>query len=116
MSAIVILFVLSIVFYLMYLRYFPIKGVPCIDLGKTELLQPHVKVDIRDYNVSAKQKVNGSIEMPIAYIKRYHHEIPSKEIHLIAADKMEKNLGIRYLQNKGYRVVGYSLTNCKCKG
>ncbi|MBM7571600.1 sulfurtransferase [Aquibacillus albus] len=115
MTTFIILFILSVILYVMYLRYFPIKGIPCIDISSDQLEKTKTKLDIRDYNTSSKQEVDGSIVMPIAYLRRYHHEIPSKEVHVIAADKMEKNLAIRFLRNKGFKVISYTLTNCKCK-
>ncbi|WP_222599410.1 hypothetical protein [Aquibacillus kalidii] len=107
-------FVISLCLYFLYSRYVPVKGIPCID-ANSHSEQKKVKLDIRDYNIAAKQMVDDSIVMPIAYLKRYHHEIPGKEIHVIASDHMEKNLGIRFLHNKGFKVVGYTLTNCICK-
>ncbi|MDL4840433.1 rhodanese-like domain-containing protein [Aquibacillus rhizosphaerae] len=108
-------FFVSIILYLMYLRYVPIKGIPCIDVSSNQMDQISLKLDIRDYNSSAKQEVEGSIVMPVAYLKRYYKEIPSKELVVIASDRTEKNLGIRFLHNKGFKVIGYTLTSCKCE-
>lgn len=102
--------------YMLYLRYYPVRGIPCIDELKLDAEKTSTMLDIRDYNTSYKETVKkGSIFIPIAYLKRYHHEIPSKYIYLIASDKIEKNLGIRILTQKGYQVIGYKLTNCRCK-
>ncbi|GGM25811.1 hypothetical protein GCM10011351_09360 [Paraliobacillus quinghaiensis] len=105
----------SIIGYMLYLRYYPVKGVPCIDKDKLEVRNKSVTLDIRDYNTSAKETVDNSVFMPVAYLNRYHHEIPSKYIYLIASDKIERNLGIRILKHKGYQVIGYKITNCTCK-
>lgn len=97
--------------YHLYRRYFPVCDVPCTDLTK----HGNVIVDIRDYSSSAKNPINGAITIPFAYLNRYNHEIPSKEVHLVASDSLEKNVGIRYLRKKGFRVVGYTLTDCHCE-
>ncbi|WP_228409582.1 rhodanese-like domain-containing protein [Radiobacillus deserti] len=71
-------------------------------------------VDIRDYNVSSNDVIHGSISIPLAYLKRHHHEIPKEEVHVIASDKIERNLGVRVLRSKGFKVIGYTLTDCGC--
>ncbi|WP_226038234.1 sulfurtransferase [Aquibacillus saliphilus] len=115
MTIVIIAFFMIIALYVIYLRYVPIKGIPCIDINSNKLDQMILKLDIRDYNSSAKQEIIGSHSLPIAYFKRYYHEIPAKEVHVIASDRIEKNLGIRYLRNKGFRVSGYTLTKCNCE-
>lgn len=110
-----VLILLGVILYIAYLRYFPIKGIPCVEITSNQLEHANIKLDVRDYNVSAKKEVNGSIVMPIAYLKRYYREIPNKEVHIIASDRMEKNLGIRFLRNKGYHITGYTLMDCDCK-
>ncbi|MCT2535763.1 sulfurtransferase [Aquibacillus koreensis] len=107
--------IIIIFLYVLYLRYFPIKGIPCIDVNSDQIEQLKLKLDIRDYNSSSKREVKGSITMPVAYLKRYYREIPSKEVHVIASDVMEKNLGIRFLRNKGFKVSSYTITDCKCE-
>lgn len=106
---------LVIVGYMLYSRHYPIKGVPCMDEKQSKEKNDSITLDIRDYNTSSKESINDSIFIPIAYLKRYHHEIPSKYIYLIASDKIEKNLGIRFLSQRGYQVIGYKLANCNCK-
>ncbi|WP_079709066.1 hypothetical protein [Paraliobacillus ryukyuensis] len=100
--------------YLVYIRYFPIKGIPCIDMQQLSENKANVKVDIRDYNDSSKGAIADSILMPVAYLRRYHNQIPSKQIYLIASDKIERNLAIRILKQKGYQVIGYTITKCQC--
>ncbi|MRH45071.1 sulfurtransferase [Aquibacillus halophilus] len=114
MIIIIIAFLTSIALYLIYLRYVPIKGIPCVDIKSNQMEQSNLKLDIRDYNSSAKQEIQGSVVMPVAYLKRYYRDIPVNEVHVIASDRIEKNLGIRFLRNKGFKVIGYSLTNCNC--
>lgn len=60
------------------------------------------------------------MNIPYAYLKRSYREIPPVRIHVIAADQLELNLGLRYLKAKGFKVASYSLTkrqwNQKQKG
>ncbi|WP_162632558.1 sulfurtransferase [Paraliobacillus zengyii] len=112
---ILVVFLLVIIGYMLYARYYPVKGVPCMDEKESKGKNASITLDIRDYNTSSKESLNDSIFIPIAYLKRYHHEIPSKYIYLIASDKIEKNLGIRLLSQRGYQVIGYKLANCNCK-
>ncbi|WP_163537176.1 hypothetical protein [Gracilibacillus sp. YIM 98692] len=100
--------------HLLYIRYVPIKGVPCVD-PKEKGVQEKIAVDIRDYQKASNDPVAHAIVMPVPYIKRYYNEIPSKTIFVIASDHLEKNIAIRLLKSKGFQVVGYTLTDCKCK-
>ncbi|WP_132004026.1 sulfurtransferase [Mesobacillus foraminis] len=112
-TAIALLIVLLVV--ILYTRYFPVFGVPCKDLANGQNKHTNTIVDIRDYNVSTKNPVNGAIVIPTAYLKRFSDEIPSKEVHIVAANQLEKNVGVRYLRKKGFKVNGYTLTDCQCQ-
>lgn len=72
-------------------------------------------LDVRDYNVSYKNPIAGSTNIPIAYLKRYCDEVPDCEIHVVASNQLEKNFSVRFLRKQGFRVTGYSLTDCKCR-
>ncbi|WP_231735338.1 rhodanese-like domain-containing protein [Gracilibacillus massiliensis] len=72
-------------------------------------------LDIRDYQKAAKDKVDGAIVIPVPYLRRYYSEISSQSIYVIASNHLEKNLAIRFLKNKGFDVIGYTLTDCQCK-
>ncbi|AST93610.1 MULTISPECIES: hypothetical protein [Sutcliffiella] len=101
---------LIVVGYLITIRNFPILGLNYID--KKELdLTTLIKVDVRDYNESYKNPVKGSINVPVAYLKRYYMEIPSENLIVVASNRLEKNVGIRFLRTKGFKVVGYTITN-----
>ncbi|MEH7272953.1 hypothetical protein V7125_04895, partial [Neobacillus vireti] len=56
-----------------------------------------------------KKPIEGAINIPLAYFKRNINEIPHKDLHLVVSTLLEKNVGIRTLKKKGYRVVGYTL-------
>ncbi|WP_419888277.1 hypothetical protein ACN6MT_23310 [Neobacillus niacini] len=90
-----------------YKRYFPVLGVKCHPLSELDLSQIEI-LDVRDYNESYKNPIDGAINIPISYFKRNMHEIPHKELHLVVSSLLEKNIGIRTLQKKGFRVVGYT--------
>lgn len=93
---------------LMYKRYFPVLGVPTINLNN--LKSENVKLlDLRDFNQSYKDQIDGSVNIPIAYLNRNIDEIPNVELYVIASSALEKNVGIRWLRKKGFHVVGYSI-------
>jgi len=102
-----IVFTISIVLlFVIFRRYFPVKNVPYE--SKIQSVQ-EVIIDIRDYNIADKNPFKGSINIPVAYIERYHEEIPRDKVHLIVNDELEKNIGVRMLRKKGIRVTSYSV-------
>ncbi len=105
---------LALFIQLIYVRYAPVKGIPCIENTKKCDMEI-VTLDIRDYQQASNDVIDGAIVIPVPYLRRYHNEIPSSKLHIVATDHLEKNIAIRFLQNKGYEIVGYTLTNCKCK-
>lgn len=105
------IFLLSIVVILTK-RHSSLKSVPCIDVHHNNVTAQ--VIDFRDYNNIPNQLSSDTIVIPIAYLKRYYHEIPSKDVHVVASTKLEKNIGIRFLQRNGFHVTGYSLSECTC--
>ncbi|GAB2534016.1 rhodanese-like domain-containing protein [Gracilibacillus alcaliphilus] len=107
-------YLLFLLFRLMYTRYVPVKGVPCLD---KESMEPHrhAILDIRDYQEANNDRIEGALMLPLAYLGRYYKEIPCKSVHVIASNRLEKNLAIRLLKNKGYQITGYTLTSCNCQ-
>lgn len=91
-----------------YRRFMPLRGMKkeCLEDVDSNLL---TILDIRPYNIS-NEEVPGAMNLPFSYLMRSHKEIPDQPIHLIASDAIEKNLGARFLQKKGFNVVSYSLT------
>ncbi|WP_409305581.1 hypothetical protein [Peribacillus sp. SCS-155] len=65
-------------------------------------------MDVRDYPVSAKNPVEGAMPLPVAYLKREIGVVTSKNVHLIVSDRLERNLGIRMMQDNGFKVTGYT--------
>ncbi len=103
-----------IIVHILYTRYVPIKGVPCVEFNNKSK-RDKVTLDIRDYQEVAKDQVKDAIVIPVPYLRRYYSDIPSRKIYVIASTHLEKNLAIRFLKNKGFQVIGYTLTKCKCK-
>lgn len=94
--------------YILYKRYIPVRGVPCDDLERLDLEKIFV-IDLRDYNESYKYQVKASINIPIAYLNRFYKAIPNREVHVIGSSILEKNVGIRFLRQKGFKVIGFTI-------
>jgi hypothetical protein len=100
------------ILFIAYRRYYPVKRIQCIRESEAKELGRTV-VDIRHYH-----EVHDSISIviPYAYLKRFYSEIPQGSVHLIAGDRVELNLGVRFLRKKGFEVRSYELAVCKSKG
>ncbi|MEH7495504.1 hypothetical protein [Neobacillus niacini] len=105
-----LILVLIVVAIIVYKRYFPVWGVKYYPISQLDQSQIEI-LDVRDYNESYKSPIVGSINIPIAYFKRNISEIPNRDLHLVVSSLLEKNVGIRTLKKKGYRVVGYSFVS-----
>ncbi|HAQ06883.1 MAG TPA: hypothetical protein DCR24_04915 [Bacillus bacterium] len=101
-SIIISLFLVSLIFN----RYVPVRNVPAVKTKQKDA----VWVDLRDYQDSAKNPVNGAINIPCGYLKRYIKEIPNEQIVIIASNEVEKNFGARLLKKYGFNVKGYTIT------
>ena len=51
------------------------------------------------------------LNIPYSYLERYNNEIPLVNIHVITSDKLELNIGIRFLLGKGIKVKSYEITD-----
>jgi rhodanese-related sulfurtransferase len=111
---IISLIIFGLLFVALYRRYYPVSGVPCIDITD-ERIKNLVVLDIRDYNETTEPPIANSLHIPYAYLKRHFSNIPSKSIHIIANDEIEKNLGIRFLRRHGFEVQSYSIIQCPCR-
>ena len=104
-----LLFLVLFVFLLtsLYKRYIPVKNVPCLnDYTKESNV---VSLDIRSYNQETNDLNKDTLNIPYAYLKRYSKDIPKGNIHVIASDRLELNLGIRLLKSKGMNVTSYEI-------
>jgi rhodanese-related sulfurtransferase len=103
-----------VILFILYKRYFPVLGVKCYQLGELDLTKLKI-IDVRDYNVSYKNPIEDSLNIPLGYLKRNINEIPHRDLHLVVSSLLEKNVGARVLRQKGFRVVGYSFVSNKLK-
>lgn len=110
MFALLVCICLSLVCF----RYLPVWGASCKQILEIDEKKMAI-VDVRDYNQSYKDAAQTSINIPVAYLSRYFHEIPGQQVHVIAANSLEKNISIRFLRKKGYHVQSYTLTECPCE-
>jgi hypothetical protein len=99
----------------LYKRYYPVKGYPCIDQERVLKDKNVTILDIRDYNETELVSGIHIINIPYAYLKRHYKEIPNDKIHVVAENKLELNLGIRLLKEKGIKIGSYMLKNCPCQ-
>ncbi|PLR90007.1 sulfurtransferase [Bacillus sp. T33-2] len=96
-----------------YKRHVPVHNVPCNETG---FLEPHTTIlDIRDYNNKANDIKRESLNIPYAYLRRFNSEITPGKIHVIASNRLELNLGIRFLTRKGFDITSYEISECPCK-
>lgn len=95
---------------IIFRRYAPVYGLQHIHLEQLGS-ETAIIIDLRDYNESYLNTVSEAINIPIAYLNRYYHEIPKKDLYIVASNNIEKNIGVRFLRKKGFRVLGYSIKN-----
>lgn len=116
MVVVIILFLLIITVVILlpslYKRYVPIKNIPC----KKDHDDSTIILDIRAYN-EKRVKIDSDITLniPYAYLERFNKEIPLVDLHVIASDKVEVNLGVRFLLGKGIKVKSYEIVDCLCE-
>jgi rhodanese-related sulfurtransferase len=111
---IISLIIFGLLFMALYRCYYPVNNVPCIDIAD-ERIKDMIVLDIRDYNEATEPPIANSLHIPYAYLKQHFSNIPSKSIHIIANDEIEKNLGIRFLRRHGFDVQSYSIIHCPCR-
>lgn len=111
---ILLLLVLSLLIaIIIYKRYVPVKGVPCIEGAFMD--KNTITLDIRDYNEAGNDLTQDSLQIPYAYLRRFNNEIPNGNIHVIASDRLELNMGLRFLIRKGFTVISYEIADFPCK-
>jgi hypothetical protein len=112
MSTYIIIIVVGLLLsIIVYKRYFPVLGIPCEKVGHDKTST--VVLDIRDYNIDTNQN-QSDLRIPYAYLRRFIEEVPNQRLHVIANDRLELNLGLRYLLKKGYQIASYQINNCPC--
>ncbi len=103
-------FLLASLMMMIYPRYVPVFGVQCMD-GKKETPDDVEVIDLRDYNQAGQPFVQGALSLPYAYLKRHYGQIRKKKVVVVVPDQLSLNLSVRFLRRKGFRVMGYYLTN-----
>lgn len=96
-----------LIIWFLYVRYFPVLDVKEIEAPK-QIDENLSIVDVRDFNEVAMYNPElNTTHIPLSYIQRYYTDFHSKEIILIVSDNLGKNIGIRFLRRKGFKVRGY---------
>ena len=103
----ILIFGIGILFF--YKRYCPVSGVQRTEWSQINSGKINI-IDLRDYNVSNHSPVLGAENIPVAYLNRNLNKIPKNNLHIVASGSLEKNVGIRFLRQKGFQVVGYTIT------
>lgn len=103
-----VIFIIAFIILLIYKRYIPVRGVRSINLSDLDLNKISI-IDLRDFNESFKDPIDEALNIPVAYLKRNIKSIQMKELYIVASNSLEKNVGIRILKRKGYRVEGYTI-------
>lgn len=107
-----IVVVTTVVGVLLYNRYFPIVGIPCMKYD-SKVMETFI-LDIRDYNEKILYP-QADLHLPYAYLRRYKEEIPNIQLHVVARDRVQMHLGIRFLLRQGHKITSYQLTECSYK-
>lgn len=109
MFFIYLLFVVAGIF--LYKRYVPVYGIPSL----TEQMMDGdiIFLDLRDYQSTFHDPIQGSINIPYPYLRRYYTEIPRKNLIILASDSIEKNLAVRFLLKREFFISGFIIVNEK---
>jgi len=97
-----------IVLLILYKRYFPVLGVEKINWTDLDLKTMKV-IDVRDYNDSYNSPIKGAVNIPFGYLHRYYKDLTNGSLYVVVSNSLEKNMSIRFLRNKGFKVDGYFL-------
>src|SRR5699024_1775695 len=105
----VIIAALAMLFIFIYRRYVPVAGIGNMPLHSVSYKQEDIVfVDTRDFQLACRDPIACAHQLPIPYLRRYVHEIPSdKQVVIVASDYEGKNIGARFLKQKGIIVIGY---------
>ncbi|MFD2759658.1 hypothetical protein [Lentibacillus juripiscarius] len=106
-----LILILLFVLVLVYRRYIPVAGIGNMPLHSVSYNSNDVVfVDMRDYQLSCRDPIECAYQLPLPYLKRYIHELPTdKQVVIVASDYEGKNLGARFLKQKRINVIGYHM-------
>lgn len=110
----ILFLIIAAILIFVYKRYAPVYGVSVVQSIKSIISNEHtILLDLRDYQTTSKEPIPGSINIPYAYLKRYNKEIPNKPLIIVASDTIEKNLAIRFLLKRRFKILGYLIVDEK---
>ncbi|OIJ19270.1 hypothetical protein BKP45_14030 [Anaerobacillus alkalidiazotrophicus] len=95
--------------YYLYRRHFPVKGIECIKLDKIVKTNNAYILDIRDYELAHHHQIKGTINIPLAYLKRNYRGLNEKNVYIIASNIVDVNISSRFLLRKGIKINGFYL-------
>ncbi|MBM7703954.1 rhodanese-like domain-containing protein [Metabacillus iocasae] len=104
--SIVLITITSVILLILYKRYIPVQGIKkmqSLDCSSNSV----AFVDVRHFHEMKKEPCQQAVHIPLPYLARHHHSIPSKEVVVIVPDALTRNLSIRQLKKYGYQVKGY---------
>lgn len=93
------------IIYVLYQRYVPVRGIKCIN-SLSSVDKNKAIIDVRDFQDSSKDNIQGSVAIPLAYLKRSAQEVANKEIIVIVDHEILLNLSVRLLRKQGFKVIG----------
>ncbi|WP_110114443.1 rhodanese-like domain-containing protein [Bacillus sp. CGMCC 1.16541] len=103
---VVLIVITTFLLLVLYKRYVPVHGikkVQSLDCSSRTISY----VDVRHFHEMKKEPCQQAVHIPLPYLARHHHAIPSKEVVVIVPDALTRNLSIRQLKKYGYHVKGY---------
>lgn len=77
MSIITVILMLLIINFF-YKSYVPVYGFTCTEFDKISDSSDAVLLDVRDYQTAHRSPVEGTVNIPYAYLRRNHEKIKKK--------------------------------------
>ncbi|MBU8908722.1 hypothetical protein [Desertibacillus haloalkaliphilus] len=100
--------IVIVILIFLYNRYVPIMGLEHIELETIDQDRSTL-LDVRDFSAAYHQPVEGAINIPLAYLKRYYRDVGAEDVYILSAETIDVNMSGRLLSKKGIRVKGYHL-------
>lgn len=86
-----------------------VSGLQCVDSKEIKDMDNKILLDVRDFQASYKDSIDGATNIPVAYLKRNYHTLVDKSVYIVAEDLLAVNISARYLKRKRIQVNGYFL-------
>ncbi|AOM82951.1 hypothetical protein [Salisediminibacterium beveridgei] len=109
MSYVLIVLLLLITGLLVYQRYSAPHTMVNYGNISTDEMDDEWVLDIREYQDALRRPSEAAINVPLAYLKRHYPKEMPRQLILVANDRVEVNLACRFLERKGYKVIGYQM-------